>query len=151
MKIKILLACLTCIISFRALAQNTDDVSQVREVLEKYKSSIEALDTTGTGNLFVPKSIVIEMGKVEGRYQDYLANHLGPELHHFTSFKFSNYVADIVVDLPYAFATETYNYTIVLEKDASVVERRSAATTILKKVDGEWKIWQTHTSSRRPQ
>lgn len=129
---------------------NTDDVATVISTLEAYKKAIEKLDTTGTGKLFVSKSIVIESGKIEGRYQDYLAYHLGPELGDFKSFTFSDYKADVTVDLLYAFATETYKYTIVLKKDNSVIERKGVATTILKKENGTWKIWQTHTSARRP-
>lgn len=147
---KLLFGSLIFMFTFEVQAQQSNEITQVREVLERYKQAIESLDTMGTGQLFVPQSIVIEMGKVEGRYQDYLANHLGPELHHFSSFSFSDYKADIVVDLPYAFATETYKYTIVLQKNNSVVERKAAATTILKKVEGQWKIWQTHTSARKP-
>lgn len=137
-------------ISSRGQLPNADDVTKVISTLEAYKKAIEKLDTTGTGKLFMPKSIVVESGKVEGRYQDYLVHHLGPELGDFKSFTFSDYKADITVDLPYAFATETYKYSIVLKKDNSVAERKGVATTILKKENGTWKIWQTHTSSRRP-
>ena len=143
---------LLAIVTFSSYGQkpNTDDVAMVITTLEAYKKAIEKLDTTGTGKLFVPKSIVIESGKVEGRYQDYLAHHLGPELGDFKSFAFSDYKADVTVDLPYAFAVETYKYTIVLKKDNAVIERKGAATTILRKENGTWKIWQTHTSARRP-
>lgn len=140
----------TILIQCYAQQPNADDVTTVITTLESYKKAIERLDTTGTGKLFVSKSIVIESGKVEGRYQDYLAHHLGPELDDFKSFTFSDYKADVTVDLPYAFATETYKYTIILKKDNSVIERRGVATTILKKENGAWKIWQTHTSARRP-
>jgi ketosteroid isomerase-like protein len=140
----------TILIQCYAQQPDTDDVATVISTLESYKKAIERLDTAGTGKLFVSKSIVIESGKIEGRYQDYLAHHLGPELDDFKSFKFSDYKADVTVDLPYAFATETYKYTIVLKKDNSVIERRGVATTILKKENGAWKIWQTHTSARRP-
>lgn len=140
----------TILIQCYAQQPNADDVTTVITTLESYKKAIERLDTTGTGKLFVSKSIVIESGKVEGRYQNYLAHHLGPELDDFKSFTFSDYKADVTVDLPYAFATETYKYTIILKKDNSVIERRGVATTILKKENGAWKIWQTHTSARRP-
>ncbi|HRJ30982.1 MAG TPA: nuclear transport factor 2 family protein [Cyclobacteriaceae bacterium] len=138
------------IIQSYAQRPNADDVATVIGTLESYKKAIERLDTAGTGKLFVSKSIVIESGKIEGRYQDYLAHHLGPELGEFKSFTFSDYKADVTVDLPYAFATETYKYTIVLKKDNSIIERKGVATTILKKENGVWKIWQTHTSARRP-
>jgi ketosteroid isomerase-like protein len=140
----------TILIQCYAQQPNADDVTTVITTLESYKKAIERLDTTGTGKLFASKSIVIESGKVEGRYQDYLAHHLGPELDDFKSFTFSDYKADVTVDLPYAFATETYKYTIVLKKDNSVIERKGVASTILKKENGAWKIWQTHTSARRP-
>lgn len=136
--------------SGRAQQPRTVDVTMVINTLESYKKAIESLDTVGTGKLFVSKSVVIESGKIEGRYQDYLAHHLGPELGDFKSFAFTDYKADVTVDLPYAFATETYKYTIVLKKDNSMIERKGVATTILKKDNGAWKIWQTHTSSRRP-
>ncbi len=42
---------------------NTDDVAMVINTLESYKRGIESLDTTGTGKLFVSKSVVIESGK----------------------------------------------------------------------------------------
>lgn len=140
----------TAAFSVQAQKPNADDVATVISTLEAYKKAIEKLDTTGTGKLFVPKSVVIESGKIEGRYQDYLAHHLGPELRDFKSFTFSDYKADVMVDLPYAFATETYKYSIVLKKDNSMIERKGVATIILKKENGAWKIWQTHTSARRP-
>ena len=125
MKLKLLFFGLAAIVAVKTQAQQSDEINQVKQVLESYKQAIESLDTIGTGNLFVSQSIVIESGKVEGRYQDYLANHLGPELHHFESFKFSDYEVSIEVALPFAFATETYNYTIVLSKDKSVIRRSS--------------------------
>lgn len=141
---------LTTVMFCLAQKPNADDVAMAITTLETYKKAIERLDTAGTGKLFLSNSIVIESGKIEGRYQDYLAHHLGPELVDFKSFTFSDYKADVTVDLPYAFATEIYKYTIVLKKDNSVIERKGAATTILKKENGTWKIWQTHTSARRP-
>jgi len=150
MKMKLLFLSLAAIVALEAQAQQPDEINQVKQVLQSYKQAIEKLDTPGTGNLFVSQSIVIESGKIEGRYQDYLANHLGPELHHFESFKFSDYKVEVEIAFPFAFATETYKYTIALNKDNSVIERKGVATTILKKENGQWKIWQAHTSARTP-
>lgn len=148
--LSMLLLLLISVMEVRAQKPDADDVVQVITILESYRKAIEHLDTIGTGKLFVSKSVVIETGKIEGRYQDYLAHHLGPELGDFKSFAFSDYKADVTVDIPYAFATETYKYTIVLKKDNAVIERKGVASTILKKENGVWKIWQTHASARRP-
>lgn len=59
-----------------------------------------------------------------------------------------------MVDLPYAFTTETYIYTIDLkaneekERAAQIINKKGVATSILRKTDGVWKIMKTHSSSR---
>ena len=53
------------------------------------------------------------------------------------------------VDGIYAFATETYNYTIVLAKDKTEVKRKGVTTSVLKKINGNWKIMMSHNSSRK--
>lgn len=128
--------------------QSTDEAA-VRSVLSQYKSAIERLDATGTEQLFTPDSAIFETGGVEGSYVNYLAKHLGPELGHFKSFKFSDYKVDIRFEGPVALATETYNYRIE-PKEGEVAERRGVATSVLKKVGGRWKILSMHNSARKP-
>lgn len=118
---------------------NSNDVALVKKTMDSYTKAIERLDTTGTGSLFVSKSVVIESGSIEGTFGHYLAHHLGPELDEFKSFKFSDYKADVTIDLPYAFVTESYKYTIVVKKDNSVAERKGVASSVLKKEKGIWK------------
>lgn len=147
----ILIAALMVTAAVGSSSQNTvtGDVAAVKSTLSSYKNAIERLDTTGISRLFVSKSVVVESGKIEGSIDDYLAHHLGPELNEFKSFTFSDYNVSVVVDVPYAFATETYKYTIVLIKDGSTIERKGVATTVLKKEDQTWKIWKTHSSARK--
>lgn len=128
-------------------AVNAEEVA-VRSVLADYKSAIERLDATGTGRLFTQDSTVFETGGVEGSYTNYLAKHLGPELSHFKSFKFSDYNVDIRFEGPVALATETYNYRIE-PKEGEVAQRRGVATSVLKKVGGQWKILSMHNSARK--
>lgn len=147
--LNVILLSLICIYS---LGQNvgTDDVELVKKTMDSYIKAIERLDTTGTGKLFAVKSQVIESGSIEGTFQHYLVHHLKPELEEFKSFKFSDYKVDVIIDLPYAFVTESYKYTIVVKKDNKVAERKGVATSVLKKENGVWKIMQAHSSSRRP-
>ena len=136
------------ILNIPAIAQN--DPEKVKETLSKYKGALEKLDVSGTESLFVSNSQIIESGKVEGTYQDYLAHHIGPELGDFSSFKFDNYNVNVTLAGDYAFAVETYNYTIVLKKDNAEIKRKGVASSFLKKENGTWKIVHMHNSSRKP-
>jgi len=136
-------------------AQNnivTADKNDVIAVMKTYKDALQNLTTEGTFELFTEDSKVFESGGVEGSYAHYIEHHLGPELGHFKSFTFSDYEIDVQVDAPYAFTTETYVYTIVLNPDdkgdSRTIKKKGVATSILKKMDGKWKIIKTHSSSR---
>ena len=118
-------------------------------VLAEYKFAIERLDATGTERLFTADSAIFESGGVEGTYANYLAHHLGPELNEFKSFTFSNYQISVRFEGPLALATESYTYRIET-KAGEIAERAGVATSVLKKIDGQWKIVSLHSSSRRP-
>jgi ketosteroid isomerase-like protein len=126
----------------------------VKTVLKSYKDAIQALNAEATLNLFSQDSQVFESGGSEGTYTNYLEHHLGPELHHFNSFVFSDYKVSVLVDLPYAFTTETYIYSIDLKaneekgREAQIINKKGVATSVLRKTDGAWKIMKTHSSSR---
>ena len=133
-------------------AASSAEETAVKNVLRQYQQAIEKLDTTGTSRLFLANSQVFESGGVEGTYKHYAAHHLGPELSEFSAFTFSDYKAAVQVDGPYAFATETYTYTIGLKKDAKTpVVRRGVATSVLRKnAAGQWQFLSTHSSARTP-
>ena len=126
------------------------DTVAVKAVLASYKSALERLDLTGVERLFAPDNQVIESGKVEGGYADYRDHHIGPELGHFASFKFSDYTVAVRLEGPIALATETYRYSIRLKDKPEPIERQGVATSVLKKSDGQWQIVSTHSSSRAP-
>ena len=122
----------------------------VQAVLSKYKAAIERLDARGTEQLFTANSAIFETGGSEGTYANYLAHHLGPELHEFKSFKFSDYKVDVHLLGPAAaHAVETYKYRIETKK-GEVVERLGVATSILTKENGRWAIAMMHNSGRKP-
>lgn len=127
----------------------TAETTAVKAVLAQYHAAIERLDATGTERLFTSDSAVFETGGVEGTYANYLAHHLGPELGEFKSFKFSDYKIDVRLEGPIALTTETYKYRIET-KDGTIAERQGVSTSVLKKVDGQWKILVSHNSGRKP-
>jgi len=128
------------------MAQTDED--QVKTVLRAYKAALENLNVDGTAKYFTANSEILETGKVEGSYQDYIAHHIGPELSHFKSFTYNNYKVNVIVDGDYAFGTETYVYVIVLKEGEKVIEKQGAATSVLHKEEGTWKIMKSHNSSR---
>ena len=134
--------------SILSFAQNKE-ASAAKEVLNQYKIAVEKLDVTGTEKLFTGDSKIFESGGSEGNYAHYLEDHLGPEFKEFTSFKYGSYKVDVMVEGKYAFATETYTYIIVVAKDKAEVKRKGVTTSVLKKVNGEWKIMVSHNSSRK--
>ncbi len=126
------------------------DEAAVKAVLASYKTALERLDLTGTDSLFATDNVLAESGKLEGSYSDYVANHIGPELGHFKRFAFSDYVVRIERAGDVAWATETYRYVIELKDRAELIERQGLSTTVLQRIEGEWKIRSMHSSSRVP-
>ena len=124
---------------------------EVVAVLEGYLAAVEALDGAAATAFFWPEAQVYEQGGVEGRFADYLAHHLGPELAAFSTFTFADHKVEATVVGDIAYATETYRYRIAF-KDAArdPVERRGVATSVLERRDGRWRIVRYHSSSRAP-
>lgn len=124
------------------------------KVLSAYRDAIQNLTVENTDQLFTEDSQIFESGGSEGSYATYKDHHLGPELKYFKSFSFNDYKVDVKVDLPYAFATETYVYEIVIAankekgREERVISKKGVATVDLKKVGGDWKIMKYHSSSR---
>lgn len=129
-------------------ADEAADLAAVQSVVRGYKQSLEALDATPAKEFFTADSQVFESGGTEGTFAQYLDHHIGPELAEFKEFTFRDYRLDVRLDPPLALTTETYIYKIVLKEDGRVIERRGVATSVLKKIGGQWKFIQTHSSSR---
>lgn len=145
----VIFLCLSFLVVFSTSIQaQRSEKKEVEQVLKAYKDGIENLSTEGLSELFTKDAQIFESGGIEGTFAHYLEHHLGPELGHFKSFDFSDHKIQTKVDLPYAFTTESYIYTIVLTEGDRTVQRKGVATTILKKIDGKWKIIKTHSSSR---
>ncbi len=129
-------------------AADNPEQTAVKAVLASYNQALSTLDAAKAKDLFTADSAVFESGGVEGTYAHYLEHHIGPELAEFKEFSFRDYKVEVRLEPPVALATETYIYKIVLKEGDRVIEKRGVATSVLKKVAGEWKIIQTHTSSR---
>ena len=147
MKKILIIAFVLCISAVSFAQKNAADA--VKAVLKQYSNAVEKLDVTGTEKLFTTDSKIYESGGSEGTYAHYLEHHLGPEFKEFKTFTYSNYKVEVQVDGKYAFATETYNYALILAKDNTEIKRKGVATSVLRKEKGEWKIMISHNSSRK--
>lgn len=135
-------------VAARPAAQATD-TRAVIAVLAQYNAAIERLDVRGTERLFSLDSQIFESGGVEGTYANYLEHHLTPELKEFRSFAFSDYKIEVRFVGPVALASESYRYRIV-PNAGEAAERLGVATSVLRKVNGSWRIVSMHNSARRP-
>jgi uncharacterized protein (TIGR02246 family) len=131
-------------------AAASDDTAAIKAVLATYKTALARRDLTGVDALFAERNEVIESGKVEGSYADYVTHHIGPELGHIQRFTFDDYAVTVEQAGDIAWATETYRYTIVLPDRADPMVRQGVATTVLERREGAWKIRAMHSSSRAP-
>jgi len=129
-------------------AADSPDQTAVKTVLAAYNEALTTLNAAKAKDLFTADSAVFESGGVEGTFAHYLEHHIGPELAEFKEFSYRDYTVEVRLELPTALTTESYIYRIVLKEGGKVVEKRAATTSVLKKINGEWKIIQTHTSSR---
>ena len=129
-------------------AADSADQGAVKTVLAAYNLALTTLDAAKAKDLFTADSAVFESGGVEGTYAHYLEHHIGPELAEFKEFSYRDYSAEVRLEPPLAVTTESYIYRIVLKEDGKVIEKKAVTTSVLKKINGEWKIIQTHTSSR---
>lgn len=129
-------------------ADETADLAAVKTAVALYKQSLETLDAAKASHLFTADSQVFESGGVEGTYAHYLEHHIGPELAEFKEFTFRDYNLEVRLDLPFVITTESYIYRIIVKEDGRVVERQGVTTSLLKKINGQWKFLQTHSSSR---
>ena len=125
------------------------DTAAVTEVLARYRAAVERLDASGTETLFVADSEVFENGGIEGTYANYLAHHLGPELGHFRSFRFSDHRLTVRFEGPVALASESYGYRIE-RHEGEPIERRGVTTSVLRRTGEGWRIVSLHGSSRAP-
>ena len=142
-------ACVLVMAPASAEETRAADTAAVAEVLGQYRAAIERLDATDTERLFTEDSQVFENGGVEGSYSHYLAHHLGPELGHFTAFRFSDVNVDIRFEGPVALATESYTFRIE-RREGEPIERRGVTTSVLRRTDDGWRIVSSHNSSRAP-
>lgn len=145
-KIMLVLSLLT-VFAIKGYSHGTEEEA-VKKVLKEYQTAIEKLSTAGVFDLFVKNSEIVESGSLEGSISKYLEHHLGPELKEFKSFRFNNYTVKVEINGNYAFATEDYIYTIVLQ-DGKEIKQKGVATSVLQKTEQGWKIKSTHTSARR--
>lgn len=129
-------------------AADNPELASVKAVLSAYNQALTTLDAGKAKDLFAVDSAVFESGGVEGNYVHYLEHHIGPELAEFQEYSYRDYSVDVRLELPLALTSESYIYRIRMKEGAKVIEKQAVTTSVLKKIDGEWKIIQSHTSSR---
>ena len=147
---KTILALLLSVLSFGVFAQK-NRTEEVEKVLSTYKNAMETMNKEIMKTLFAEDAMVYENGDPGDKAADFLKEHMFPEFDMFSSFTYHDYKSNVVVSGDYAFATETFNYTIVLKKDGKPIIPSSmgVATSVLRKTTTGWKIVSYHSSYRK--
>jgi len=107
-----------------------DEGSAIKSWLSGYDAAFVAKDLDKLATFYHPEVTIYEGGGINRGWADYRDHHIGPELGHFTSFKFSDYTVAVRLEGPIALATETYRYTIVLKDKPESIERQGVATNV---------------------
>lgn len=117
--------------------------------LTAYRDALTQRDEGAMMALFADASLVVENGKVEGTFAEYMEHHLGPELDAIKTFEFFDTQTEIeMLGKHAALGRETYRYRIELT-DGRVFDRKGVATSVLThEPGGNWKIQRYHSSSR---
>ncbi|MEL6528557.1 MAG: nuclear transport factor 2 family protein [Pseudomonadota bacterium] len=117
--------------------------------LTAYRDALTQRDAGAMMALFADASLVVENGKVEGTFAEYMEHHLGPELDAIKTFEFFDTQTEIeMLGKHAALGRETYRYRIELT-DGRVFDRKGVATSVLThEPGGNWKIQRYHSSSR---
>ncbi len=128
-------------------AQPPKDVSQV---LERYKSAMEALSLEQMDPMMDPDLLVLEHGGKDVGWRAYRDGHLGGHMKEWKSFQ----VSDVKVlessnsgDWVYV-AQESLN-TIVMKKDDKTFVMAVTETFVLKRRPDGWKIKHLHISLKK--
>jgi len=90
----------------------------------------------------------IESGGQNAGLTDLIEHHVEPEGDAFDSFELTFSNIDTHVEGDFAWAVANLEFKATLKADQSEIHSRGYETFIFRRVDGEWKVLHTHSSSR---
>jgi len=137
------------LLSVSAVHAQSDDAETIKTLLESVAAHMQAGDMAALGEIYAPGRGVhiIEGSGVNHGWEDYRDNHLAPELRAFTNFTYKYSAIEPVVRDDFAFVALRYELTA--DTESGHIEMEGRGTTVLEKIDGQWRIVHTHTSGRR--
>lgn len=147
-RLSILIACLALAAVAGAAAPPAKAPETPEATIATYRTALEALQPRNAAPLFASDAQIFEGGSAEGRAETYIAHHLEPEFAEFRTFRFSDVSQTVQTAGDIAWVGETYRFRITLKSDGREIERKGAATYVLRRIGGAWRIQMLHSSSR---
>ena len=130
------------------VAAQDDEVAQVRELMERVASLMQAGDLAPLDEIYAPGRGVhiIEGAGVNHGWEEYRDHHLKPELEAFDNFEYRFFAIEPQVRGDVAYTA--FRYELSADTDRGHVEIEGRGTAVLEKMEGRWRIVHTHTSGR---
>lgn len=141
---------LALLCAFALPAAAADDVSDIEGIIAAIESGWENGDGTPFRKHFLDfeGARYVETGGQNEGLDDLVSHHVEPESGALDGMDldFSNIEVHLEGDFAWAIADTEFQATVV--SDGREIHSRGYQTFLFRKVDGEWKVVHTHSSSR---
>ncbi len=138
------------ILMLPAQADMASDDTALKEIIEAVRNGWLQADGTPFRENFLDfeGARYIESGGQNNGLSELINHHVEPEADAFEDFtlNFSNIETHLEGDFAWAIADTEIKAT--LKRDGRVIHNKGHETFLFRKVDGQWKVVHTHSSSR---
>ncbi len=144
-------AVLTGSLSLALLVQAKDeDSAELVAIIDAIEKGWEQGDGTPFRKYYldVAGTRYIESGGQNEGLTDLVEHHVEPEGDALENFELSLSDVETHIDGDFAWAIANVEFTAVLKSDQRQLHSRGYETFLFRRVDGDWKVIHTHSSSR---
>jgi len=128
----------------------TDDAA-LKEIIEAVRNGWLQADGTPFREHFLDfeGARYIESGGQNNGLSDLIGHHVEPEADAFKDFSLSFDYVETHIEGDFAWAIADTEIKATLKRDGRVIHNKGYETFLFRKLDGQWKVVHTHSSSRQ--
>ncbi len=133
-------------LALEAQAGAARDRAQVEAVVRAAYAHSEAGNLSALDTIYTANATIIEGAGLDRSWVNYRDHHLAPELKEFKDFRYRP--SDIEVTVEGDQAWVMFRYALAATMGERTIDNVGRGTMILQRVNGQWRIRHSHTSSR---